>query len=111
MSFRAEEMALHKGIKVQPSRFAALQLESDSESGEDDPFEVEWHQVGGKSKSKGGAPPSQQKDGPPGARQLSKSAKKRARKKRNQQSTSEVSFHSRLQYASMQLLTVIVIFI
>lgn len=76
------------GIKVEQSRFAALKVDSGPESDED---VSEWHQVGGKQKSRG-------KNGNPGQtedssapRPISKSAKKRARKKRNQQSASEVS--------------------
>ena len=76
------EMALQAGIKVQPSRFAALKLDSDSESEEE-----EWREVVGKSKGRG---KGVQKPSPDGAKPLSKSAKKRARKKRNQRSASEV---------------------
>ena len=96
-------MALAKGIAVQPSRFSALNIESDSDS---DPSDNNWFEVvsGGKgAKSKGKAAgdaaarahtqQQQNKDGPAGARPLSKSAKKRARKKRNQQSSSEVIPH------------------
>ena len=85
-------MSLAKGIKVQPSRFSALNIDSDSDS------EVsggEWLEVAGKgSKSKGkdGAAQAQHREAVSGNRPLSKSAKKRARKKRNQQSSSsEVS--------------------
>lgn len=87
-----KSMALPKGITAQPSRFAALNLDSESES---DGSGDEWLVVSGnkgtnKTKSNVGAP-AQQKDDPAGARPLSKSAKKRARKKRNQQNLSEVS--------------------
>ena len=86
-------MAQSKGIKVQPSRFAALNLDSDSES---DASGNEWFEVAtsskstGKTKGRGGAA-TQSKNGPTGDRPLSKSAKKRARKKRNQHSSSEVN--------------------
>ena len=81
-------MSLAKGIKVQPSRFAALNIDdSDSES---EASGGEWFEVVGKApKSKGGAQ-QQHRDGATGARPLSKSAKKRARKKKNQRSSSEV---------------------
>lgn len=83
-------MAQSKGIKVQPSRFAALNLDSDSES---DASGNEWFEVAtsskstGKTKGRGAAA----KNGSAGDRPLSKSAKKRARKKRNQPSSSEVN--------------------
>lgn len=81
-------MALSKGIKVQPSRFAALNLDSDSDS---DASGNEWLEVVSSSKTTGktsrGAAATQSKNGPAGDRPLSKSAKKRARKKRNQQSS------------------------
>jgi hypothetical protein len=86
-------MALPNAIKVQPSRFAALNLDSDSDSGDSG---NEWFEVvGGKATSKpkgkegGSNAPQEHKDGPSGGRSLSKSAKKRARRKRNQQSLSE----------------------
>lgn len=84
-------MSLHKGITVQPSRFAALNIDSDSDS---DTSGNEWFEVvSGKATSKtnkGGSSDVQQqhKDGPSGGKPLSKSAKKRARRKRNQQSSS-----------------------
>lgn len=88
-------MALSKGIKVQPSRFAALNLDSDSES---DASGNEWFEVVSSSSSKAtgtaktrGAAPTQPKEGQAGDRPLSKSAKKRARKKRSQLSSSEVN--------------------
>lgn len=86
-------MALPKGIKVQPSRYSALSLDTDSDSdasGDDGWWEVAGGGKTNKPKVKGGSGPGQQhKDGPPGAKPLSKNAKKRARKKKNQQSSSE----------------------
>ena len=81
-------MAVRAGIKVQPSRFAALRVDSDPDS-EDEWMEV---MVGGKVKGKarsGGA--AGQKQGADGAKPLSKSAKKRARRKKNQRGAAEVS--------------------
>ena len=85
-------MSLHKGIKVQPSRFAALNIDSDTDSDAsgDEWFEVVSGKATSKTKSKGSSSDAQQqlKDGPSGGKPLSKSAKKRARRKRNQQSSS-----------------------
>ena len=83
-------MSIAKGIKVQPSRFSALNIDSNSDS---EGSGGEWCEVvgkGPKSKGKEGAAQPQQRDAAAGFRPLSKSAKKRARKKRNQQSSSEV---------------------
>ncbi|CAI8051840.1 hypothetical protein GBAR_LOCUS28376 [Geodia barretti] len=82
-------MSLAKGIKVQPSRFSALNIDSDSDS---EVSGVEWLEVvgkGSKSKGKDGAAQAQHREAVSGNRPLSKSAKKRARKKRNQQSESK----------------------
>lgn len=81
-------MALAKGIKVQPSRFSALNIDSDSDS---EASAGDWFEVVGKapkSKSKDAGTKQQTREVPGATRPLSKSAKKRARKKRNQQSSS-----------------------
>lgn len=87
---------MSKGIKVQPSRFAALNLDSDSDS--DVSGGGGWIEVakGTRQKGKEGDAATrtavrQHRDGAQGDKSLSKSAKKRARKKRSQQSSSEVS--------------------
>ena len=79
-------MPVSKGIDVQKSRFAALALETSSES-EEEIAGGDWQTIkkhaGGKQgaqKGKGGA----QSTGQEGDRPLSKNAKKRARKKRQQ---------------------------
>lgn len=62
-----------------------MKIESDSGSGEEDG----WQEVGG-TKKKGKASPPEHHRGPDGTKLMSKSAKKRARKKRNQSASSEV---------------------
>ena len=83
-------MPVSKGIDVQKSRFAALALETSSES-EEESAVGEWQTVkkgvsagaGGGGKKKGGAQSAGQDGGE--NKPLSKNAKKRARKKRQQQ--------------------------
>lgn len=82
-------MPVSKGIDVQKSRFAALALETSSESDEESAV-GEWHTVkkgatasAGGGKKKGGAQSAGQDGGE--NKPLSKNAKKRARKKRQQQ--------------------------
>ena len=82
-------MPVSKGIDVQKSRFAALALETSSES-EDESAVGEWQTVkkgvgagAGGGRKKGGAQSSGQDGGE--NKPLSKNAKKRARKKRQQQ--------------------------
>ena len=79
---------------MQPSRFSALNIDSDSDS---DASGSGWIEIakGTRQKGKEGEAATagrQHRDGAQGHKPLSKSAKKRARKKRNQQSSSEVSF-------------------
>ena len=89
-------MPVSKGIDVQKSRFAALALETSSES-EDEPATEDWQTVkkgavgggGGPGKKKGGAQPPGQDGGE--NKPLSKNAKKRARKKRQQQQAQTAS--------------------
>ena len=95
-------MPVSTGLTVQPSRFAAIALDSDSDSEK----ESAWHQVPrGKDKSgakgaRGGSHGGEKQAAlPVGAagdegKVLSKSAKKRARKKRNQSSSAEVCSQS-----------------
>lgn len=82
-------MSVSRGIDVQKSRFAALALETSSES-EDEPAAGEWQTVkkgatagSGGGKKRGGAQSTGQDGGE--NKPLSKNAKKRARKKRQQQ--------------------------
>ena len=82
-------MPVSKGIDVQKSRFAALALETSSES-EEELAGREWQTV--KQKAAGGKQGAQKKGGAHSTgqegeenRPLSKNAKKRARKKRQQQ--------------------------
>ena len=80
-------MPVSKGIDVQKSRFAALALETSSES-EDESAVGEWQTVKkgagvGGGKKKGGAHSGGQDGGE--NKPLSKNAKKRARKKKQQQ--------------------------
>lgn len=90
-------MALSKGIKVQPSRFSALNIDSDSDS---DVSGGGWIEVAKGTRSKGDAATRtaarQHRNGAQADKPLSKSAKKRARKKRSQQNTSEVNFEHRV---------------
>ncbi len=82
-------MAASMGIKVQPSRFAILKVESESESGEEEGGGVEWMKVPKAVRKKSGGSQKEQGVGPGsgggGEVTMSKNAKKRARKKRNQQ--------------------------
>ena len=89
-------MPISKGIDVQKSRFAALALETSSESEEGG--DGEWERVKKAHKAGAAAKPHGQKgsqrvgqDGE--SKPLSKNAKKRARKKKQQQAqgASEVS--------------------
>ena len=76
-------MPVSKGLEVQKSRFAALALETSSESEEE-----EWETVKKAPHKPSGAKQTQRKgDGQDvlGNKPLSKNAKKRARKKRQQQ--------------------------
>lgn len=89
-------MALVKGLNVQKSKFAALSIDSLSDDSEDGG--LGWHEVKPstttKPKPKGKQTVTQLQGGGTGheggARPLSKNAKKRARKKRNQSTLSEV---------------------
>ena len=85
---------------MQPSRFAAIALDSDSDSEK----ESGWHQVpqgknkNGAKSARGRGQGGKQEALPTGAagdegKGLSKNAKKRARKKRNQSSSAEVGSH------------------
>ncbi len=81
-------MAVSMGIKVQPSRFAALQVDSGPDSGGEEGGKEEWKKVpkgGGKGKGMKHGPASGGGGGDGG---MSKSAKKRARKKKNHLSAS-----------------------
>lgn len=86
-------MPISKGIDVQKSRFAALALETSSDS--DDERRGEWETVKKSAHKPGGGKQAQkQVSGQEGENKpLSKNAKKRARKKRQQQAqvASEVS--------------------
>lgn len=85
-------MPASKGLKVQQSRFAALALETSSES-EEERGGGEWETVKKASHKAGSAKQTQKKLGDGHeveSKPLSKNAKKRARKKRQQQAVSEV---------------------
>ena len=79
-----------KGLTVQKSRFAALSLDQDSD--EEEGSETQWQQVA-PSKPKSAPPKKGVSHGGQGhneeGRTLSKSAKKRARKKRNKSTSSD----------------------
>ena len=80
------KMPVSTGIRDHGSRFAALQVDSFSESEDEEP----WKRVGSVDKPKP-KPRSQgqgQEGGEGGKGGLSKNAKKRAKKKRNQESAS-----------------------
>ena len=78
-------MPVSKGIDVQKSRFAALALETSSDSDEDEGGN--WETVKKTAHKPGGPKLVPKKGGEPGgeSKPLSKSAKKRARKKKQQQ--------------------------
>ena len=90
-------MALSTGIAAQKSRFAILDIESESASSGD-----EWQQV---RNIHGEAPHHKNRSGhqgpPPADKPMSKSAKKRARKRRNRNSSSEVSLANESCIASV----------
>ncbi len=80
-------VSVMKGLKVQKSRFAALSLDQDSD--EEEGSQAEWQQVAPKSAdppkrtAQGGQSHSEE------GKTLSKSAKKRARKRRNKSTSSD----------------------
>lgn len=77
-------MPASKGLEVQKSRFAALALETSSES-EEEHGGGEWETVKKAPHKAGGAKQAQKKLSDGESKPLSKNAKKRARKKRQQQ--------------------------
>ena len=78
-------VSVMKGLDVQKSRFAALSLDHDSES-EEDGGVTEWQPAPTRSR---GPPKKGQDQGGEECKVLSKSAKKRARKKRNKSVSSD----------------------
>ena len=83
-------VSVMKGLNVQKSRFAVLSLDQDSD--EEEGSETQWQQVA-PSRSKAAPPKKGANHGGQGhseeGKTLSKSAKKRARKKRNKSTSSD----------------------
>lgn len=98
-------MPASKGLEVQKSRFAALALETSSES-EEERGGGEWETVKKASHKAGGAKQTQKKlgDGHEGeSKPLSKNAKKRARKKRQQQTQVVSEVHNLVNWMVLPL--------